>query len=145
MIDIRFCGRGLNQREIAHAHQRHLQRARNRRRGERQHVDGGAHLLEPLLVHHAEALLFVDDDQAEIAKDDVFLQQAVRADDDVDLAVGEVAQASPAVLCLRLEARELVDAHRKAREARAERAVVLRGEQRRRHEHRDLLLCRRSP
>ena len=43
-------------------------------------------LLEALLVHHAEALLFVDDDQPEIAEDDVLLQDAVRADDDVDLA-----------------------------------------------------------
>ena len=82
-------GRRADQRKIAHAHQRHLQRARNRRRREREHVDRRAHLLEALLVHHAEPLLFIDDDQAEIAEDDVLLQEPVRADDDVHLAVFE--------------------------------------------------------
>jgi hypothetical protein len=81
-------GRGLNQREITHAHERHLQRARNRRRRERQHVDGRAHLLEPLFVHHAEALLLIHDNEAQIAKDDIFLQNAMGSDDDVDMAVG---------------------------------------------------------
>ncbi len=84
--------RGLNQREIAHAEQRHVQRARNRRRREREHVDAGAQLFEPLFVHDAEALFFIDHEQAEIFEDDVFLQEPVRADDDVDFAVGDVAQ-----------------------------------------------------
>ena len=44
---------------------RHLQRARDRRGGEREHVDVGAQLLELLLVGDAEALLLVDDHQAE--------------------------------------------------------------------------------
>ena len=78
--------RRLNQREVAHAHQRHVQRARNRRGGERQHVDAGAVLLEPFFVHHAEPLLFVDHDQAEIGEGDVLLQQPVGADHHVHLA-----------------------------------------------------------
>ncbi len=108
-------GRGLNQREVAHAHQRHVQRARNRRRREREHVDAGAVLFEALLVHHAEALLFVDDDQAEVGEGDVLLQQAVRADDDVDFAFGEVAQDSLLLGLAGLEARELFDSDREAR------------------------------
>ena len=83
-------GRGLDERQVAHAHERHLQRARDRRRRERQDVDGGLELLEALLVHHAEALLLVDDDQAEVAEDDVLLQDPVRSDDDVDLAARQV-------------------------------------------------------
>ena len=61
-----------------------FKRARNRRRGQRQHVDFGAQRLELLLVAHAEAVFFVDDDQAEILEMHVLLQQAVRADDDID-------------------------------------------------------------
>ena len=75
-------------------------------------------------MHHAEALLFVDDDEAEVGEGDVLLQEPVRADDDVHLALGEIAQDAP-LLGLGLEARELFDAHRETGEARAERAIVL--------------------
>ena len=57
-------------------------------------------LLEALLVHDAEALLFVDDDQPEIVEGDVFLQQPVRADDDVDLALGQIGQDRLLLLCV---------------------------------------------
>ena len=59
----------------------------------RQHVDLLAHLLDALLVRDAEALLLVDDQQPEIAELHVLRQQAVRADDDVDLAGGEIGRA----------------------------------------------------
>ncbi len=59
-------GRRLDRRHVADAGERHVQRARDRRGGERQHVDLAAHLLEALLVRDAEALLLVDDDQAEV-------------------------------------------------------------------------------
>ncbi len=131
--------RGLDQREVAHAHQRHLQRARNRRRGEREHVDGRLELFEPLLVHHAEALLFVDHDQAEVAEHDVLLQDAVRSDHDVDFAERDVVDDRARFL-LGLEARELFDPDRKRGEARQQGARVLRGEQGRRAQQRDLLL-----
>ena len=45
---------------------RHVQRARDGRGGQRQHVHLAAQLLEPLLVRHAEALLLVDDQQAQV-------------------------------------------------------------------------------
>ncbi len=48
-------------RQVAHAGQRQLQGARDRRRRQRQHMDLGAQRLEPLLVRHAEVLLLVDD------------------------------------------------------------------------------------
>ena len=53
----------------------------------RQNVDFGAQLFQELLVAHAESLLLVDDNQAEILELDIALHQPVRADDDVDLAV----------------------------------------------------------
>ena len=58
----------------------------------RQHVDLLAQLLDPLLVRDAEALLLVDDEQPEVAELDVLRQQPVRADDDVDLAGGEIVE-----------------------------------------------------
>ena len=56
--------RGGDHREVAQPFERHRERARDRRRGERQHVDFGAQRLQPLLLAHAEAVLLVDDDQA---------------------------------------------------------------------------------
>ena len=76
-------------RQIAHAGQRQLQRARDRRRGQRQHMHLGAQLLELLLVRDAEMLLLVDDQQAEVLELDRLAEQRMRADDDVDLPVGE--------------------------------------------------------
>ena len=81
--------RRLDDRHVADADQRHVQRARNRRRRHRQHVDLLAHLLDALLVRDAEALLLVDDQQAEVLELHVLRQQAVRADDDVEPAGGE--------------------------------------------------------
>ena len=52
-----------------------------------------------LLVRHAEPLLLVDDEQPEIAELDVLREQAVRADDHVDLAGGEIGER---LLLLRL-------------------------------------------
>ena len=84
-----------DQAHVAHAGQRELQGARDRRRGQRQHMDVGAQLLQPLLVRDAEMLLLVDDQQAEILELDALGQQRVRADDDVDRAVLERRPWSP--------------------------------------------------
>ncbi len=59
--------RGVDHREVAQPHQAHVQGARDRRGGQGEHVDLGAQFLEPLLVGDAEALLLVDDHQAEVA------------------------------------------------------------------------------
>ena len=55
-----------------------------------------AQLLDALLVRDAEALLFVDDEQAQVLEVHVLRQQAVGADDDVDLAVLERPSVSSA-------------------------------------------------
>ena len=57
--------RRRDDRQIAQPAERHVQRARDRRRRQRQHVDLGAQALQPLLVLHAEAVLLVDDDEPE--------------------------------------------------------------------------------
>ena len=131
-------GRRRDDRDLAQAAHRHLQRARDGRRGQRQHVDLRAQLLEPLLVRDAEALLLVDHDQAEVLEAHVLRQHAVRADDDVDLAVGERGDGL-LLLGLAAKARQPRDAHRELGEPLGEGHEVLLGQHGRRRQHRDLL------
>lgn len=58
----------------------------------REHVHRLFHVLDAFLVAHAEALLLIDDEQAQVFELHIFGQQPVRADDDVDFAVLEPAQ-----------------------------------------------------
>ena len=58
--------RGLDQREVAEAGEGEVERAGNRRGGEGEHVHREPERLEPLLVLHAEAMLLVHDEQAEV-------------------------------------------------------------------------------
>ena len=78
----------LNGAHIARAGEGHMQRARDRRGGERQHVHRLPQHLELLLVQHAEALFLVDDHQSEFLEPNVLLDELVRADDDIDRAGG---------------------------------------------------------
>ena len=110
-----------------------MQRARDRRRGEREHVDLEPQRAQELLLLHAEALLLVDDDEPELLRDHVAREDPVRADEDVDLALGEVREHR---LHLRRlpEARDHLDADREVAVALAEGVPVLLGEDRRRAE-----------
>ena len=85
--------RRFDDAQIADADHRHMQRARDRRRGQAEDVDQLAQLFQTFLVHHAEAVLFVDDHQPQIFELHVFLQQAMGADDDIHGALGGVLQA----------------------------------------------------
>ncbi len=60
-----FLRRGGDNREIAYAFQRHAQRAGYGRGGKGQHIDFGAQGFQGFFLAHAEAVLFVDDDQAQ--------------------------------------------------------------------------------
>src|SRR5215212_2799306 len=82
-------GRRLDHADVAQPGERHLERARDRRRGQRQHVDAQLQLAQQLLLLHAEALLLVDDQQAELLRAHVAGEQAVGAYEDVDLALLE--------------------------------------------------------
>ena len=84
--------RRLDDRDVAQPGQRHVQRARDRRRRQREHVDLEAQRAEQLLLRDAEALLLVEDDEAEVLRDHVAREHAVRADQHLDLAVREVAE-----------------------------------------------------
>ena len=124
-------------RHVFHADEREVKRARNRRGGEREHVDQLEELLEFLLVQHAEALLLVDHHQAEILENDVARNQPMRADDDVDPAVAQLLQ-DLALFALRAEAAEHFDAHRIIEHALAKRFEMLLREHRGRREDGDL-------
>ncbi len=130
-------GRRLDDGQVAHAGERHLQRARDRRCGHRQHVDADRQLLQLFFVRNPEALLFVDDEQAEFLELDVFGQQAVGADQHVHRADFEILEGL-ADLGGGAEARHHLHAYRKRREAAAERFVMLYGQDGRGREHRDL-------
>ncbi len=88
-------------------------------------------------MRHTEALLFVDDQQPEVLELDVLGEQPVRADDDVDLAGGEVFD-DLILLLLRAEAAHHVDGDRKPGEAFGERLLVLKREDGGRREKRRL-------
>ena len=110
--------RGRDDAHLAHPGQRQLQGARDRRRGQRQHMHIGLQLLQPLLLRDAEMLLLVDDDEAEMGEMHILGEQRVGADDDLDPARGEVRLDLLRVLG-RDQARQLRDADRQPGEALA--------------------------
>ena len=61
-----FIRRGVDDADIAHARDAHVQRARNGRSGQRQHIDFGAQVLQLLLVGDAESLFLINNNKAEI-------------------------------------------------------------------------------
>ena len=131
-------GRRFQVRDVAQADQRHVQRPRDRRGRERQHIDHRPQRLQPLFDIDAEPLLFVDDDQAQVVELDVLRGQAVRADDDIDLARLQPGDRGPLFL-RRAKPAELGDVERELGHPLAEAVKVLLGEDRRRHEHRHLV------
>ena len=108
--------RSGDHREVADAFQAHRQRARNRGGGQGQHVDLGAQRLEGFFLAHAESMLLVDDDQPEPLEDNVAAEQLVRADHDVDRAVGHAIERGSDLLG-RAKPRELGQPQRPVRES----------------------------
>ena len=129
--------RGVDGGHVARAHQRHVERARDRRGGECQHIHLAEELFELLLVGDAEALLLIDDDEAEILELHIAGNQAVGADDEVHRAIGDAGDGV-ADFRGRAEAVEQIDADRIVRHAFAEGAPVLFGENGGGHEDGDL-------
>ena len=82
----------LQDTHIPDAHKAHVERARDRRRRERQDIHVLLHLLDLFLVRDPEALLLVHDQKAEILELDILGEQAVRPDHDIADALADVAQ-----------------------------------------------------
>ena len=137
----RPCGGGLDHRDVAHARERHVQRARDRRGADSASTStSSAQLAQQLLLRDAEALLLVDDHQARGPWACTSRrQQPVRADQDVDLALARSRSSGRLDRPWAAEARD----HARPRPAsRAKRSrnvcEVLLGEHRGRHEHHHL-------
>ncbi len=128
---------GGDDRQFAQAGHRHVQGARDRRGGQGQHVHLGAQGFHPLLVLDPEAVLLVDDGQAQILETHVVLQQLVGADQNIDLALGQGLQGFRLLLG-RAEAGQQFDPHRPVGEAVEKVLIVLLGQQRGRRQHRHL-------
>ncbi len=129
--------------EIAHPRQRQLQRARDRRGAQRQHMDLGPQLFQLLLVADAEMLLLVDDQKPEIPEFDGFAEQRVGADHDVDPALGK-ALLDLCQFLGRDQPRSLRDVDGESPETLGEIPGVLARQQRGRNHHRDLLAVQRD-
>ena len=135
--------RRAQERKIARARHGEVERARNRRGAHRQDVRRGAQALEVFLVAHAEALLLVDDDEAEVVELHLRGQDGVRADHDVGGA-GEQARTRAFLLFGALETAHRLNAHGRVGEAREEGLVVLFRKHRRGREQRGLASVHRG-
>ena len=130
--------RRFDDRHIADAGERHVERPRNRGRRHREDVDALLELFDFFFVRDAEALLLVDDEETEVSELHVFRQQPVRAYDNFDFARGEVVERG-LLLRLRAEAADHVDPDRERSEPIVQRLQVLKCEHRRRGQQRHLL------
>ena len=130
--------RRLNGGHLADTGERHLEGARDGSCGHGEHVDGCAQGLDVLLVLHAETLLLIDNEEAQILEADLGGEHAVRPDDDVDRAVRESLEGALG-LGVGLESGESGHLHGERRIALGEGAEVLLHQQGRGHEHRHLL------
>ena len=121
-----------------------MQRPRDRRGGQREHVDLEPERAQELLLRDAEPLLLVEDDEPEVLRDDVAREDAVRSDEHVHLPVLEVRE-DPLLVGAASEARHHVHPHREVAIPLAERVPVLLGEDRRRAEDERLPAVERDP
>ena len=128
----------LQQRHVANSNQAHLQRPRNRRGRQRQHIDVVFQLLHRFFRLNTEALFFVDHEQTKVLEDDAVLQQSMRSDHAINFAVLQSLEHDLGFLGGE-EATQYLNANRIASEAVGERVAVLCRQQRRRRQHRDLL------
>ena len=128
---------GLDHRQVADAGERHVQRARNGRRGHGEVVHGRSETLESLLGAHAEALFLVHHEQAEVAERDVFREEPMGSDHDVHLPRAQTG-GHRAPLARRTEPGEHLHPDRKGAEPGLEESEMLGRQQRRGREHRHL-------
>ena len=128
----------LNGRHIPQTGEGHVQRPGDGGSRQGQHVHLTAHLLEPLLVGHAEALLLVDDQQPQILELHIFLQELVGADQQVQTA-GAGRLQNALLLLGGGEPGEDLDLHREVLEPAAGGGVMLLGQHRGGHQNGGLL------
>ena len=87
-------------------------------------IDGGAEFFEAFFVFDAEALFFVDDEEAEVFEVDVLAEESVGTDDAVDATGGEFGEVFQD-FSVGEEATDLCDGYGVGRQAFAKGVVVL--------------------
>ena len=122
---------------IADPRKAHVQRPGDRCCRQREDIHILAHFLDLFLVGHAEALLLIDDEKAQVFKLHILGQQPVGPDDDIH---HPGLQASDGFIHLRLcaETAQQADLHRIVLHPLGKCVVVLLGKDRCRHQHGDL-------
>ena len=83
--------------------------------------------LKTVALPHPEAVLLVHDDQREVVELDALLDQGVRPDNDVGLALSHHLKRRPALRSV-LRTRQQHDVYRQVGQRRGDREVVLLGE-----------------
>src|SRR5208283_4108971 len=84
-----FLRRGLNSSDLPDARQRHMQCPWNRRCCEGKDIDPLFKLFKPLLLGHTKAVLFVDDQQPDVMKMDLLVQEHMCSDNYICFTVSQ--------------------------------------------------------
>ena len=129
--------------QILQAEHRRLQGARDGRRRQGQDVDVAREVAQLAFMGKAEALLLVDDDEAEVLEGDALAGERVRADDDVDGAVRQARLDGPR-LGRPHEPGQMPDFDAEPGEAAPERLQMLAHQHGGRRHDRDLLAGKRN-
>ena len=114
-----------------------MQSTRNRRCGQRQHIEANAPFFQPLLLRHAEPLFFIDHQQSQIFKGNIRLQQPMRTDQQIHFAFSRPLQYI-ALFGRRTEAADHVHSQAKGGKSAGKGLKMLLGQHRSRHQHRNL-------
>ncbi|MBT9148866.1 MAG: hypothetical protein DDT28_00283 [Dehalococcoidia bacterium] len=132
--DIGFYGQarlrgGLHGAHVANPDERHMEGARDGSSTQREHIDFTSQLFQSFFVRHPEFLFLIYDDQPQILKYHVPLQQTVRPDADVHRAA---CQSRQHILLLpgRTKAAQHFDLYRKGGQPLGKSDAVLLGEYR---------------
>lgn len=88
-----FSGGGFYNAHGAGAGECHVKGAGDGSGAEGEDVNGGSHFFNAFFLSYAKALFFIDDEEAEVFKMNVFTEQAVGADDEVDTTCGEFGKS----------------------------------------------------
>ena len=131
-------GRRCHDGAIAQTAERHLQRARNGRGGEDEHVGLHAQALDALLVSDPETVFFIHHQQAQVLEADVLLQQAVGADDNIHRSILQSLQRAGLLLAA-VQSAQHGDPRAERLEAALESLGVLLRQHRGGHQHGHLL------
>ena len=120
-------------REIADTEQRHLQGAGNGGSRQGKDIDLGLDLLNLLLVADPEPMLLVNDEQAQIVINHIFGEQAMSADDNIDLTGGQLLD-DPPLIGSTAKAVDTFNGHWKTGHSFLKGLGMLLGQHRRRHQ-----------